>query len=87
MLSFKTKVLTLFIDRISDQIWSPAEEMYMMEIISGLKQVKNNTYLASFQLFDMNVNIYLKFIRLIIMLDSIKYKEWKNYPWSIFVQP
>ena len=56
MLSFKAFVLTSSMDELPTVDWSPTSEIYMMELICGLKQVKNHSYLAFLQLFDCNVN-------------------------------
>ena len=44
---------------ISNFQWTPIEEIYSIEIICGLKKVRDRSYLSSFRLFDSNVNIFL----------------------------
>ena len=50
------KVMTKYVNENITQIqWTPIEETYMMELICGLKCIKDKSFLSSFGLFDINV--------------------------------
>ena len=44
---------------LSRFLWTPSEELYTMEILSGMKYHKDQSYLSSFRLFDINVKNFL----------------------------
>ena len=51
----------LFQVNISNIQWTPTEDVYMMEMISGIENIKDQSYMSSFRLFDHNVKEILIF--------------------------
>ena len=51
------KMITILLQvNISNIQWTPTEDLYMMELISGIENIKDLSHLSSFRLFDHNVD-------------------------------